>query len=252
MILSITNEKGGTGKTTTAHALGADLLRQGFRVLFIDLDAQGSLSYAMGADPGPANVADLLTKRKSPRECISKTPQGDLLSSSPELSEADVMLNKTGKEYRLIEGLRPIMDQYDYIIMDTPPALGILTVNALTASESVLIPAQADVYSLQGIGRVYRTIEAVREYCNPQLGIMGLLLTRYNKRAILSREIAEMMNEAAAELQSSVFTTAIRECISLKEAQAYRRDIFDYAPKSNAAADYHSLTAEIMERSKGT
>jgi chromosome partitioning protein len=156
------------------------------------------------------------------------------------------VLTAVGKEYRLKEALEALQGNYDYAIIDTPPALGILTVNALTACTGVLIPAQADIYSLQGISQLYGTLQTVRKYCNPSLKVMGILLTRYSGRAIISREVAEMIEETAAQLHTKLYQTKIREATAIKEAQARRQSIYEYAPKSNATTDYKALIDEIL------
>jgi len=243
---SILNQKGGTAKTTTAQALGAGLILRGHKVLFVDLDAQGNLTYALGADGGGVTVMDLLARSAKAGEAIRPTEQGDLIPSSPGLVGADATIASTGKEYRLKEALEPIKGSYDYCIIDAPPALGILTVNALTAAQEAIIPAQADIFSLQGISQLYGTIDTVRQYCNQALTIKGIVLTRHNQRAVISREVAELIEQTAAGLGTKLFRTAIRECTALKECQATRQNIYTYAPKSNAAADYSALVAEIL------
>ena len=156
----------------------------------------------------------------------------------------------TGREYRLKEALEPIRKTYDFVIIDTPPALGLLTINAMTASDNVIIAAQADIFSLQGIGQLSETIDAVKKYCNHGLKLMGILLTRHSGRAILSRDMTEMIEATAAQLGTFVYESVIRENISVKEAQASRTDIFSYAPKSNASKDYAAFVDELLERSK--
>lgn len=244
-IIAITNQKGGVGKSTTAHAMGAGFLQEGYRVLFVDMDAQGNLSYTLGHDGGGYTILEVLSKQVQADQAIQHTPGGDLIAYHPSLSGADILLDQTGKEYRLLEALKPIWDKYDYIILDTPPALGILTVNALTAATWAIIPAQADTYSLQGIAQLYGTIGAVRKYCNPTLIVRGILLTRHNTRTILSKDMAYMMGEAAKNIGTTLFNTTIRENVALKEAQVYRRDIFTYAPKSNGATDYRAFIKEL-------
>lgn len=249
-IIAITNQKGGVGKSTTAQALGAGYRQAGFKVLFVDLDAQGNLSYTLGGKAGGYTILEVLSKHVKADQAIQHTPGGDLIGSSPSLSGADMLLEQTGKEYRLKEALQPIQDRYDYIILDTPPALGILTVSALTACTWAIIPAQADTYSLQGIGQLYSTIKAVRQYCNPSLIVKGILLTRHSSRTILSRDMAELMEKAASEIGTTLLKTTIRQNVAVKEAQAYRQDIFTYAPKSNAAIDYSELIKELEERNE--
>jgi len=244
-IIAIINQKGGVGKTTTALALGAGLSLKGFKVLFIDMDAQANLTYTIGADHSGLTTIDLLTKTIKAKQIIQHTEQGDIIPASPALSGADTVITDVGKEYRLKEALEPLKGDYDYIIIDTPPALGILTVNALTACKWVVIPAQADVFSLQGIGQLHETIQAVRHYCNPGLTVRGILLTRYSPRAILSRDIADLIEQAAEQLQTKLFKATIREGIAIKEAQASQKNLFSYAPKSNVAADYTAFIDEL-------
>jgi chromosome partitioning protein len=245
-IIAIINQKGGVGKSTTALALGAGLTLRGYRVLFVDLDAQGNLTYALGAESRGVTVMELLQQVNRPEEAIQQMNSGDLIASSPALSGADALIVATGKEYRLKEALEPLRGLYDYCILDTPPALGILTVNALTACKGAIIPAQADIFSLQAIGNLSDTIEAVRRYCNPELYIMGIVLTRYAARTIISREVADVMEKVATGLNTKLYHTKIREATALKESQATRMSIFEHAPRSNASADYNDLIDEII------
>ena len=244
-IIAVINQKGGVGKSTSVHALGAGLAIKKHKVLFIDLDPQGNLSYALNLNSDVTSFEVIMNQAKI-SEAIQKCSIGDGIASSSELSAADIALTKTGKEYRLKEALEIIRNDYSYIIIDTPPALGILTINALTACTSVIIPAQADIFSLQGIGQVYNTIKAVQQYCNPSLFIRGILITRYNARSILSRDVSEMIADTAAKLHTCVFKTAIRESVSIKEAQAKQEDIYSYAPKSNPAIDYEAFVKEFL------
>lgn len=246
-IFTVINQKGGVGKSTTAAALGAGLSLRGYRVLHIDLDAQGNLTFCMGAGAAALSSLEVLTGTATAQEAIRHTAQGDIIPASPALAGADALITATGKEYRLREALEPLHDLYDYIVIDTPPALGILTVNALTACTGAIIPSQADVFSLQGIAMLGQTISTVRKYCNRDLKVKGIVLTRYNSRAVLSRDMADLIDQTAQQLQTRLYHTKIRECTALKEAQAVQDNIFAYAPKSNAAADYRDLVAEIIE-----
>ena len=244
-VIAVINQKGGVGKSTTAHAIGAGLTLKGYRVLYVDLDAQGNLSYTLRADTNGLTAMELLQGRNT-QAAIQRTAQGDIIASSPSLAGADTIITAVGKEYRLREALEPLGGLYDYCIIDTPPALGILTINALTACNGAIIPAQADVYSLQGISQLHTTIETVKQYCNPALTIKGIVLTRYNSRAIISREVADMIEQTAGQLQTKLYKAKIRECTAIKEAQATQQDIYSYAPRSNATADYTALIAEIL------
>lgn len=248
--IAIINQKGGVGKSTTALCVGAGLSLKGYKVLYIDLDAQGNLTYTLGADTKGLTALDILTKEATAEQTIQRTAQGDVISASPSLAGADTLITAVGKEYRLKEALEPIKEKYDYIIIDTPPALSVLTINALTACTGVIIPAQADIYSLQGISQLNNTIQTVKQYCNPSLEVMGIVLTRYSSRAILSREVAEMIEQTAENLNTKLYKATVRENIAVKEAQASQQNIFEYAPKSNAAADYLALVDEIIDRSK--
>lgn len=245
-ILAIINQKGGVGKSTTALSIGAAFAKKKKKVLYVDLDAQGNLSFSMGADTVSfANAMGVLEEPSTINEEIQHTAQGDILASSPSLAGADTVITTTGKEYRLQEALSKLTNTYDYCIIDTPPALGILTINALTACEGIIIPAQADIYSLQGISQLSGTVETVKKYCNPNLRILGIVLTRYNSRSVISREVAEQIEEVARGLSTKLFKTKIRECTAIKEAQAMQESIFTYAPRCNAVEDYSALAKEI-------
>lgn len=244
--IAVINQKGGVGKSTTVLALGAGLTLKGYKLLHVDLDAQGNLTYTMGADPNGYNAMGVLQRPETAKSEIQHTAQGDIIASSPALAGADTIITQTGKEYRLREALETVAGAYDYCIVDTPPALSVLTVNALTACTGVIIPAQADIYSLQGISQLNSTIETVKRYCNPALSIMGIVLTRYNKRSIIRREVAEMLEQTAAQLHTKLYKAKIRECTALVEAQAMKQSIYSYAPRSNATADYTALIKEIL------
>lgn len=247
-IISIVNQKGGVGKTTTTGALSTGLKNKGNKTLMIDLDPQCNLTYSTGlnADNSP-NIYNVLVDSVNIKDTIITSEQGDIVPSGLQLAVADKNITETGKEFRLQEALEGIKDNYDYIIIDTPPQLNILTINALTASDSVIITTQADIYSVQGVGNLNNTIQAVKKYCNQALKIDGILITRYNKRTIISRQMAELLEETADKLSTKVYNTKIRECIALKEAQAMKEDIYSYAPGSNATDDYMNFVMEVLE-----
>lgn len=247
--ISIINQKGGVGKSTTASAIGCGLARKGKKVLFVDLDSQGNLSSTLQADcTGLTGISsyEVLTGITTAENAIQKTSQGHIIASSPALAGADLVLTQVGKEYRLKQALNGLEGMYDYVIIDTPPALGILTVNALTASNKCIIPAQPAPYSLDGIKQLYSTIQTIWKYTNKDLQIAGILLTRYSSRAVINREIAQMLEQSAKEMGSKLFNVKIRECISIKEAQAMKQDIFTYAPRCNASIDYKALVEEVI------
>lgn len=247
-MIAVINQKGGVAKSTTAAALLAGLTLKGYKVLAIDLDAQTSLSFIAGAETeGVITSWHVFHRKGKAADAIQRTEAGDIIASNKELAGADAEITGTGREYRLKEALAPIAGNYDYIIIDTPPALGIITVNALTACDSVIIPAQADVLSIQAITQLAETVGDVRIYTNPALTIEGILLTRYGSRAVLSREFADMAGEIAAQLGTKVFRSRIREGVAVKEAQATRQSLFSYAPTAKVTEDYKAFVEELLE-----
>ncbi len=245
-IWAIINQRGGAGKTTTAEAIGAGLQLRGYSPLWVDTDPQGSLTYSLKATGGKVTVFDLLTQRDTAENAIMYTDRGDVIPADDNLTGADGTVTGTGREYRLREALESLEGRYSHIIIDTPPTLGIITVNALTAASGVIIPTQADVYSLNGVLKLSDTVATVRHYCNPALKIKGIVLTRFQKRTVLSREIAESLTATARSIGTRLYETRIRETNAIKEAQATRQSIFKYAPRSNAARDYSDLIDEIL------
>lgn len=253
--VAITQQKGGTGKTTTAAAIGAGLIRQGKRVLFVDLDPQGNLSFILGADQSKATARDVLIDKAPAADSIQPintdeipgiSGKGAIIPGSAFLSGADATITGNRREYILAEALNPLARKYDYCIIDTPPALGILTVNALTAANSVIIPCLADVFSIQATGQIAETINGIRANCNPGLKIAGLLLTRYTARQNLTKDTAEILEDAARQMGTRLFNTRIRESVSIREAQAMGQDVFSYNPHSNGATDYNKLIEELF------
>lgn len=245
-IYTVINQKGGVGKSTTAAALMSGLTLKGFRVLAIDLDAQRNLTYSVRASADGETALGVLTGEVKARDAIQHTENGDIIAASKALAGADAFITDTGKEYKLKEALEDLQSEYDYIILDTPPALGILSVNALTACDSVIIPAQADFFSLQAIEQLADTMKPVKKYCNPSLSIEGILLTRYSSRSVLSRDIADLAEQLASRLGTKVFKATIREAISIKEAQISQQSIFSYAPKAKVTGDYESFLEELL------
>ena len=252
-VYAIMNQKGGAGKTTTAGALAAGLTLLGFSVLSVDLDAQRNFTYTakpiqttLKPKPENATILGVLMGEINAEDAIQHTESGVLIPASKALSGADAVLTDTGKEYKLREALEPIRDKYDFIILDTPPALGILSINALTACDSVIIPAQADIYSLQGIEQLADTMKPVKKYCNPALTIEGILLTRYSPRSVLSREVAELAERIAETLGTRVFKTTIREAVAVKEAQIKRKSLYGYAPNAKVTGDYTNFIEELV------
>lgn len=245
-VLSVINQKGGVGKTTTAHAISAGLIRKGYKVLSVDLDAQRDLTKAMGAQAG-LTVFEVLSKGISATKAIQHTPEGDILPSSAELGREGV-LSKAGSENRLRRALQPLESAYDYVVIDCPPSLGILTVSALVASSHVVIPAHADFFSLEAVSETFATVSAVRGSVNPALRVLGIVVTEYKQRITLCKDCLEMLQERAEDFGTIVFGTKIRSSVALAEAQAYRTSVYDYSPRSNGSRDYTALVDEILSK----
>ena len=245
-ITTITNQKGGVGKTTTAAALLSCLSQRGARVLGVDLDPQGSLGFSMGLDiEHCATIYDVFRGVAEPADVIRSTDVCDVLPSNILLSAAEMEFNKPGREFLLKASLSKVADNYDYILIDTPPALNILTVNAYVASDSLIIPMAPEVLSLLGVSQIKETIESVRSYYNSRLQVLGILLNRYNGRLNLSREMLELAQEIARQLNTRVFDSKIRSSVSVAEAPAHGQSINDYAPRSKPALDFAALCEEI-------
>ena len=246
-VLVVANQKGGEAKTTTAHTIGSGLRLRGYRVLFIDLDGQCNLSHTLQVINVKKTALELLQGEINAKETIIKTSSGDVIAGSTYLNALDITLKGAKVDKRLRDALEPIKQDYDFIVIDTPPALGIRTINAFTVADYLVIPAQADVYSLQGIGQLNGTIETVRNKSNKNLKIGGIVLTRYNGRAVLNRNLAELIEETAESIGTKVYKSMIREAVAVKEAKASLQSILEYAPKSNPAKDYNALIDEILE-----
>ena len=245
-IITVTNQKGGVGKTTTCSALISWLTSRKKRVLGIDLDPQGNLGFSMGIDIETGlTIYDVLKGGASASQAVRQTEYGDLIPSNILLSSAELEFNQPGREYMLRESIAGIQNQYDYIIIDTPPALNILTVNAYVASHSLLIPMIPEILSLLGISQLKNTIDSVRRFFNSNLRILGILLTKYNKRLNLTREVTEMTEEIAKQLGTSVMETCIRSSVATAEAPAHGESILTYSPYSNASFDYNRLVDKI-------
>ena len=242
----IINKKGGVAKTTTA-LIAAGLIKKGKKVLSIDLDSQCNLTMCTGAQLDGKNVLGVLLEQVSITDAIQKTPMGDVLPACLALAGADGVITETGKEYRLREALNAIEDEYDYAIIDTPPSLGVLSINAMTAADWIVIPAQADIFSRDGLMQLARAIDKDRKYCNKNLKIAGIVLTRYSDRNILSRNLRKTYDDIAAQMGTKVLSSTIRENIAIKEAQVMHQTIFDYDKNSNGAHDYRNLVNELLK-----
>lgn len=248
--ITICNQKGGVGKTTTSVALATGLSKQGKRVLAIDLDPQGNLMMSSGISPleTKGSIYDVFKDKANASKIIEMTALGyDVLPGGISLAGADMDFTQTGREFMLREALASVQDNYDYIIIDTPPTLGILTVNALTAASSVIIPMAVDIYSLQGLSQLNLLIQNVKKYCNPDLAIDGLLVTKWTSRQRISNIMQIQMEQAAASIGTKVFDTHIRESVAIREVALLQADMFQDAKKANATIDYQMFLDELLE-----
>ena len=247
-IIAITNQKGGVGKTTTALSLIGALRLRGCKVLGVDLDPQGSLGFSAGLDiENTDTIYDVLKGTKKIDDVITDTEIGDFLPSNILLSTAELEFNMPSREFLLRDRLVRVADDYDYIIIDTPPALGVLTVNAYVAAQGLIIPMAPEILSLLGISQLCDTVETVRRYYNPNLEVMGILLNRYSPRLVLNREVEDMVQEVARKLDTKVFHSKIHASVAIAEAPAHGESVLTYSPDSKSARDFMGLLDEIMK-----
>lgn len=250
-IICISNQKGGVGKTTTTNALCLGLRQQGFKVLCVDFDPQGNLSFSLRADNRielQSSIYHAIKGEMKTVQTIQRTELADVIPANMLLSSIDLEFTGKGREFLLRDALRPVTGMYDYILIDTPPALGILTVNAFTAADSVVMPVLSDLFSLQGIIQLHETLDMVRTKSNPRIRAAGILLTRFNPREQVSAVIRETAADIARELKIPLLDTSIRSSITLTKCQIMRMDMMDYAPRNTAVGDYRALVKELFKR----
>lgn len=251
MIVAITNQKGGVGKTTTAINLAAGLSMKGLRTLLIDLDPQANSSMSFVDVHGlERSVYDALVERQvSLADVIlptAKTPNLSVAPANIALAKLEAKLvGEIDGIYRLKDALEPIRERYEYIVIDTPPTLGLITVNALVAASHVLIPIQSSYFALEGTDDLLETIDKVKARANPQLQILGAVITLYDKRTLLARDI---LSEIRKVFGDKIFKTTISKSVRLEESPAYRESIFTFAPKSSGAYEYYKLSEEVLSR----
>lgn len=258
-VIAVANQKGGVAKTTTTYNLGAALAERGRRVLIVDLDQQGSLTMSAGLDPDALDdtIYNVLSSYADPKEkhprplatvILPATAAGlDLAPANIELAALDLELTRAYNREQILKAvLAPLRDQYDYVVLDCPPSLGLLVINALTAADEVIIPLQADYLATKGVKLLLQTIEAVTEKLNPDLRIAGIVLTLADQRTAHTREVIERTRTTFAG-QLHVFETLLKMNVRLKEAPITGESILTYDPKSGAADAYRALAVEVEE-----
>ena len=247
-IIGIVNQKGGVGKTTTAVNLTAALHRQGKRVLLCDFDPQANATSGLGVekDKTPASSYDVIINGRPAEEAIVHTAHGDLIPSSANLCGAGVeLIAIPDREFTLQKALEAVKEKYDYIFIDCPPSLELLTLNALCAAESILIPVQCEYYALEGLSDLMTTMRAVKRSLNPALSIFGVLLTMFDGRTNFSSQVAE---EVRRHFPGKVYATMIPRNVRLSEAPSHGLPVYSYDRHSRGSVAYEALAKEILEK----
>lgn len=244
-VISLLNHKGGVGKTTSAINIGAGLVELGKKVLLVDLDPQANLTLSLGVPREKITIYESI-RGESELVPYNVKPNMDVVISSLDLSGAEMeLINEAGREYLLRELFEPVIGEYDFIIVDCPPSLGLLTLNALTSSHFIIVPLQTEFLALQGLTRIKQVIDKVKVRLNKTVRIIGVVATMYDSRKVLNREVVETIKKFFGK---RVFNTMIRENIALAEAPSKRQDIFEYSPSSIGAQDYLELCKELIGR----
>lgn len=250
--ITVTNQKGGTGKTSTALFLAYGLARKGKSVLVVDLDQQADASFSFHVPYNPDRTTfQVLSGEISNIEeiTVKVNDKIDLAPASSDLSRVDVLLSgKLDPQYMLIEAMKSVEDKYDYAVIDTPPSLNMAVLNALTASQSVVVPTQADIYSLKGLKELATTVQSIKRRSNPSLQIAGILIGRYNSRTVFSKAIVKVLNQMADELHTTVFNSKIREAIAVKESQNEFESIYEYDPHGKVTKDIEDFIDEFLRK----
>lgn len=245
----ITNQKGGVGKTSTASAIISGLAEKGYKTLAVDLDPQGNLGFCLGAEiDNSPTVYELMKGTVSIDKIIQRNHGIDIIPSNILLSGSELEFTQAGREYLLKNGIAPVVDNYDFIVIDTPPALNILTVNAYTAADNLIIPMVPEILSLLGISQLRETIELVKSVYNPKIVVLGILLNKYDNRLLLTKDVEEMAEIIAKELNTKVFDTKIRSSVAVAEAPAHGVSVFRYSAKSNSTIDYREFVDELISQ----
>lgn len=253
-IISIANQKGGVGKTTTAINLSASLAVLEYKVLLIDADPQANATSGLGVDPEglEQSAYECILGKAAVQDCIveTETPNLSLLPTRIDLVGAEIeLVNEKQREFYMSKALASVRDQYDFIIIDCSPSLGLITINALTASDSVIIPIQSEYFALEGLGKLLNTIRIVQTRLNPSLAIEGLLITMYDSRLRLARQVVE---DVRAHFKQMVFDTLIYRNTKLAEAPSYGRSVIMHDASCIGAVNYLNLANEILRRNKMT
>lgn len=246
-VVTVMNSKGGVSKTTTAWHLAVGLAKRGYKVLLCDLDAQTNLSFTAGVDllNEPTSIYDVFTGKASAKDAVTSVYDNlDIIPGDISLVSADRDFNQLGREKMLSKALKGL--EYDYTVIDVPPSLGVMSENALTASDELIIPIQADIYGLQGISQLQGFIEDIRENSNAGLKIAGILVTRVNERTNLYSEMRKQFETVAERLGTKVFNAFVRNSVAVSEVLANQSNLFDEIPNGKATKDYNAFIDEYI------
>jgi chromosome partitioning protein len=247
----VANQKGGVAKTTTVHALGAALAEQGRRVLLVDLDPQACLTFSLGLDPNdlPQSLHDVFVHRTPASEVLLKVGELHLLPATIDLAGTEVhLLTRAGREYALSRALDPIKADYDVILVDCPPSLGVLTINGLTAADQVLVPLQCETLSHRGVGQLLETIEDVKSFTNPSLKVRGVIATMFDSRTRLGREV---IDDVRTRYGVEVLEPPVPKSVRVAEAPGKGRSVLEHAARSSSAEAYRKLATALDEVAVG-
>jgi len=242
---AVANQKGGVAKTTTVHALGAALAEKGRRVLLVDLDPQGCLTFCLGIDPNdlPRSLHDVFVHRTPASEILMKVGELHLLPATIDLAGTEVhLLTRAGREYALSRALEPIKGDYDVVLIDCPPSLGVLTINGLTAADEVLVPLQCETLSHRGVGQLLETIDDVKSYTNPGLKVRGVVATMFDGRTRLGREV---LDDVRTRYGVEVLEPPVPKSVRVAEAPGRGRSVLEHAGRSSSAEAYRKLAAAL-------
>ncbi|HTU38327.1 MAG TPA: ParA family protein [Acidimicrobiales bacterium] len=249
-VIAVANQKGGVAKTTTVQSLGVALAEQGRRPLVVDLDPQACLTYSLGFDPDnlSSSLHDVLVRRARIAEVVQEVPGVPGLSVVPatiDLAGAEVhLLSRTGREHVLAHALLPVLDDYDVVLIDCPPSLGVLTINGLTAAEAVIVPMQCEALSNRGVGQLLETIEDVRQFANEKLRVLGVVATMFDSRTTLARQV---LCEVGERYGLQVFEPPVPRSVRFAEAPGFGRSVLQHAPSSPGAVAYRSLSTRVYD-----
>lgn len=248
-VYAVANQKGGVGKTTTVVNVGAYLAAAEKRVLIIDIDPQANATSSLGIDKNnvPCSIYNAIVEDMPLERALMLTKRMglDIIPSTPALAGAEIeLVSMMAREHRLRQTLDPLRDRYDYVLIDCPPSLGLLTVNALTAADQVIIPVQCEYLPMEGLAQLLRTIELVRLRLNPRLGVRGLLMTMYDARTSLAQQVVD---EVRRHFPDRMFRTVVPRSVRLSEAPSYGEPILDYSPHSPGGLAYQALAQEIVD-----